>query len=141
MKSIKAVFIIFMLAGIFSVVMYAIKSNQIASVAAVGASGVVQTAYNRPLCERLIRFGQVAFDRGQIVEAKHFFQKAITVDPVYTLAWKKYNMALLALISAKVETDPGFLPDFSSNPGVPQDSVNQIPSSKTPTDKVEDDGC
>jgi hypothetical protein len=141
MKSIKSVFIIIMLAGIFSAAMYATKSNQISSVAAVGSSGVAQTAYDRPLCERLIRFGQVAFDRGQFVEAKHFFQKAITVDPVHTLAWKKYNMALLALISAKVETDPGFLPDFSPDTGVPQNSDHQIPSSKRPTDNVEDDGC
>lgn len=136
MKSIRAVAIIVVLACIFSVTMYSIKSNQIASMAAVGSSDIAQTAHDRQLCERLIRFGQVAFDRGQLVEAKHFFQKAITVDPGYTLAWKKYNMALLAQISAKVETDPGFLPDFSSDTGVPPDAPNPIP-----TGKSEDDGC
>jgi hypothetical protein len=141
MKSIKAVAIIIALAGIFSIAMYTIKSNQIASVAAAGSSEGIQTAHDRPLCERLIRFGQVAFDRGRLVEAKHFFQKAITVDPGYALAWKKYNMALIALISAKVETDPGFLPDFSSGTGVPPDPPDQIPAGKTSTGKVEDDGC
>jgi hypothetical protein len=141
MKSIRAVAIIIVLAGIFSVAMYTIKSNQTGSLAAVGSSEVAQTAHDQPLCERLIRFGQVAFDRGQLVEAKHFFQKAITVDPGYTLAWKKYNMALLALISAKVETDPGFLPDFSSDTGVPPNAPNHIPTDKSPTGKVEDDGC
>lgn len=141
MKSIKAVAIIIVLAVIFSIAMYTIKSNQIASVAAVGSSAVAQTVHDRPLCERLIRFGQVAFDRGQLVEAKHFFQKAITVDPGYTLAWKKYNMALLSLISARVETDPGFLPDFLSDTGVPPDAPNQISTGKTPAGNVEDDGC
>ena len=140
MKSPKAVAVIIGLAGIISVAMYTIKSNQIASVAAV-SSDVAQTAPDRPLCERLIRFGQVAFDRGQLVEAKHFFQKAITVDPGYTLAWKKYNMALLAIISAKVETDPGFLPDFSSDTGVPSNAPDRGPADKTPAGHVEDDGC
>jgi hypothetical protein len=141
MKSIKAVATIIVLAGIFSLVMYTIKSNQIASMASVGSSGVAQTAPDRPLCERLIRFGQVAFDRGQFVEAKHFFQKAITVDPGYILAWKKYDMALLALISAKVETDPSFLPDFSSDTDIPPNAPGRMPAGKTSTGKYEDDGC
>jgi hypothetical protein len=141
MKSIKAAATIIVFAGIFSLAMYTIKSNQIASVASVGSPGVSQTASDRSLCERLIRFGQVAFDRGQLVEAKHFFQKAITVDPGYTLAWKKYDMALLALISAKVETDPSFLPDFSSDTDITPNAPDQMPAGKTSTGKYEDDGC
>jgi Tfp pilus assembly protein PilF len=141
MKSIKAVATIIALAGVFSFAMYTIRSNQIVSVASVDSSGGAQTAPDRQLCERLIRFGQVAFDRGQLVEAKHFFQKAISVDPGYNLAWKKYDMALLALISAKVETDPSFLPDFTSDANIPPNEADQTPAGKTSTSKYEDDGC
>lgn len=89
------------------------------------------------MCERLIRFGQTAYDRGQFAEAKHFFQKAITVYPAHAAAWKKYNMALLSLISAKVETDPAFLPD------PPSDAVHsplQGPKAIPQTDN-QNDGC
>ena len=140
MRSIKAVTVIALLASLFSVALYIFKNNQMASVAAIDTKQVAQPEYDQPLCERLIRLGQVAFDRGQLVEAKHFFQKAITVDPEYALAWKKYNMALLALISARVEIDPSFLPDFSSD-GVDSGTPSQIPKDKSVKDTVEDDGC
>jgi hypothetical protein len=139
MKLFKAVVIVIVLAGIFSVFMYTTKNNQMVSVAAVGSSAGAQTEYDRPLCERLIRFGQVAFDRGQLLEAKHFFQKAITVDPGYRLAWKKYNMALLALISDRVESDPGFLPDSSSDSTFSSDAPHQNSTYKVNDD--DDDGC
>lgn len=92
---------------------------------------------NLLLCERLIRFGQTAYDRGQFNEAKKFFQKAITIYPTNLAAWKKYNMALLALISAKVETDPDFLPSSSPN------SADQpVQGPKTiPQTEASGDGC
>lgn len=137
MKSIKAVAIIIVLASLFSVAMYVTKNNQMASVAAVASSSVDEEEPNRALCDQLIRFGQVAFDRGQYGEAKHFFQKAITVDPGHGAAWKKYNMALLAQISSKVQSDPGFLPEFSSDAGV---SV-EPPQISPDTAEEDDDGC
>ena len=89
------------------------------------------------LCERLIRFGQTAYDRRQFGEAKHFFQQAITVYPAHAAAWKKYNMALLSLISAKVETDPAFLP---ASPSDALPSPSQGPK-VTPQTDGQDDGC
>ncbi len=89
------------------------------------------------LCERLIRFGQAAYDRGQYAEAKHFFQKAITVYPGHAAAWKKYNMALLSLISAKVETDPLFLPEPAANSNQPSPHAPKA----APGTVNQDDGC
>jgi Tfp pilus assembly protein PilF len=137
MKSIKAIAIIIVLAGLFSVALYITKNNQMASVAAVTPFQVDSEESNRPLSDQLIRFGQVEFDRGQFTEAKHFFQKAIAVDPGYAAAWKKYNMALLAQISAKVQTDPGFLPEFSTDAGV---SV-EPPQISPDAEDEDDDGC
>lgn len=89
------------------------------------------------LAERLIRFGQTAYDRGEFNEAKNFFQKAITIYPANLAAWKKYNMALLSLISAKVETDPDFLPSPSPNsPGKPAQGPQTIPQTE-----ASEDGC
>lgn len=139
MKSIKAVAIIIVLAGLFSVAMYITKNNQMASVAAVASSQVDQEEPNRALCDQLIRFGLVAFDRGQFAEAMHFFQKAITVDPGYAAAWKKYNMALLAQVSARVQTDPGFIPDFSTDAGGAVEAPQISPD--TATEEDDDDGC
>lgn len=136
MKSINAVAIISVLAIIVSAIMYLSINSRMDSVAAVGSSDAAVTSHDQQLYDRLIRFGQVAFDRGQFAEAKHFFQKAITVDPGNTLAWKRYNMALIALISDRVQTDPGFLPEFSSGPGV-SDTPRQM-STETADD---DDGC
>lgn len=137
MKSINAVAIIIVLAGLFSVAMYITKNNQMPSMAAVAASRVDQQEPNRALCDQLIRFGQVAFDRGQFAEAKHFFQKAITVDPRHPAAWRRYNMALLAQISAKVQNNPDFLPEFSSDTGGPVEPARISPD----TADDQDDGC
>ena len=135
MKSIKTMAVISMLAMILSIGMYALINSHMASIAAVGQGEGGIDGRDRQLCERLIRFGQVAYDRGQFAEAKHFYQKAIVVDPTHTLAWKKYNIALIALISAKVETDPGFLPEFSVHHGEAQSSP------PTKTDNADADGC
>lgn len=89
------------------------------------------------LCERLIRFGQTAYDRRQFGEARHFFQQAITVYPAHAAAWKKYNMALLSLISARVETDPAFLP---AAPSDATPSPSQGPKAIPQADS-QDDGC
>jgi Tfp pilus assembly protein PilF len=137
MRSINTVAIIVVLAGLFSAVVYITKNNQMASMAVVAASEVDQEEPNRALCDQLIRFGQVAFDRGQFAEAKHFFQKAITVDPRYPAAWRRYNMALLAQISAKVQTDTDFLPEFSSGTEGTVEPVQISPD----TAEDEDDGC
>lgn len=137
MKSIKAVAIILILASLFSVAMYITKNNHMASMAAVASSQADPEEPDRALSDQLIRFGQVAFDRGQYTEAKHFFQKAIAVDPGHAAAWKKYNMALLAQISATVQADPGFLPEFSSGGGVPVEP----PRISTDAADDDDDGC
>jgi hypothetical protein len=136
MKSAKTGAIIFVLAVILSMVMYVSINGRMESMAAVGTLEAAPSEQDRLMCERLIRFGQVAQDRGQVAEAKHFFQKAITVDPSSTVAWKKYNLALLALISTKVETEPGFLPDFSAGGGA-SDAPVQISTDAEETD----DGC
>jgi Tfp pilus assembly protein PilF len=138
MKSIKAIAIIIVMAGLFSVAMYITKNHHITSVAAVAASQIDPEEPNRALSDQLIRFGQVAFDRGQYAEARHFFQKAITVDPGYASAWKKYNMALIAQISAKVQTDPAFLPEFSTDGGV---SVEPPRISPEAAEDDDEDGC
>lgn len=136
MKSIKTVAIIIVLVSIFSATIYVSINNRMESEAAVSPSDAVSAEHDRQLCERLIRFGQVAFGRGQFAEAKHFFQKAITVDPSHTLAWKKYNTALLALVFARVENDPGFLPEFSPDTG-----VSDAPPRMSTETSDDDDGC
>lgn len=137
MKSFKTGAIIFVLAIILSVILHVSVNGRMESMAAVGPLEDAPTNHDRQLCERLIRFGQVALDRGQVAEAKHFFQKAITVDPSHTMAWRKYNLALLVLISTKVETEPGFLSDFSSGDGVSDAPVQISPDAAAETD----DGC
>lgn len=136
MKPIKAIAIVSVLASIISVAIYLSFNSQMESVAAVDSDDTTATEHQRHLCERLIRFGQVAFERGQIAEAKHFFQKAIKVDPSHPAAWKKYNMAFLALISAKVETDPAFLPNFSTDAGA--SAAPPVTFSDTPGQTSED---
>lgn len=137
MKSIKAITIIALMAGLFSVAMYITKNNHMTSVAAVAPFQVGEEEPNRALCDQLIRFGQVAFDRGQYAEAKHFFQKAITVDPGDASVWRKYNMALIAQISDRVQTDPSFLPEFSTDAGVSVEPPQISPDSA----EEDDDGC
>lgn len=78
----------------------------------------------------------MAYDRGQYAEAKHFFQKAVMVYPSHLAAWKKYNMALLSLISSKVETDPAFLPELAPA------GTSPAPQRKSSTAAGgQDDGC
>jgi tetratricopeptide (TPR) repeat protein len=136
MKSIKNIFLISALASILSVGFYVLINSHMESIAEADLFKSERSAPDPQLCERLIRFGQVAYDRGRFAEAKHFFQKAITVDPANSAAWRKYNMALLALISARVESDPGFLPQWALQPGN-SDSPRQSPSNTT----EDDDGC
>jgi tetratricopeptide (TPR) repeat protein len=136
MKSIKNIFLISALASSLSVGLYVLVNSHMKSITEADLLKAERSAPDPQFCERLIRFGQVAYNRGQFPEAKHFFQKAITVDPANSAAWRKYNMALLAIISARVEKDPGFLPQFSLQPGN-SDAPPQNPSNTT----EEDDGC
>lgn len=69
-------------------------------------------AVNGPeTCARLIRFGQSAFERSRYMDAKRFFRQAIVADPASTVAWRKYHMALLAVLAEKIEMNPAFLDD------------------------------
>ncbi len=143
MKKIKFIAIIFVLAGILSSAMYLSINSRMESAVAAQAPDTEESEYNRPLCERLIRFGQVAYERGQIAEAKHFFQKAIIVDPTHKGAWRKYNLAFLALVSEKVADDPSYLPIFSSDSGSTKHDATRTPnrmSTETQEDN-DDDGC
>lgn len=143
MKPIKIVAVIAVLASILSVAMYLTINSRMDSVAAVRTvdSDAEATEYDRQLSERLIRFGQVAFDRGQIAEAKHFFQQAITADPTYAVAWKKYNTALLNMIVSKVAEDPAYLSGFSVDSTGPNTGAADTPSGKSVDTSDDDDGC
>ena len=136
MSAIKTIATILILATLFSTATYMAKTRQRASMAAVTPSPDTETTPDRALCERLIRFGQVAYERGRYAEARHFFQKAIGVDPGLAAAWKHYNRALFAQISARVEADPGFLPEFSSGAVAPI-----APTMISPDSDDDDDGC
>lgn len=136
MNSAKVSAAILVLVSLFAVAMHVTKFDPNASMAVAEINRSDDVGPDRALSDRLIRFGQVAFDRGQFSEARHFFQKAIGVDPGHAGAWRKYNMALLAQISARVTADPGFLPDFSPGAGV----SNAPPPVSSDTDD-DDDGC
>lgn len=136
MKSRGTIAVVLVLASLFAMAMYVSTHGSMESLAADCVAEEDQEAYDRQLSDRLIRFGHTALERGKVAEAKHFFQKAITVDPSHTLAWKKYNMALLALVYTKVENDPGFLPEYESQSGVPD---TPQPASKNTSE--DDDGC
>jgi Tfp pilus assembly protein PilF len=136
MRSIGTVAIVLAMASLFAMAMYVSTHGSMESSAADCAAQDDQIAHDRQLSDRLIRFGHSALERGKVAEAKHFFQKAITVDPSHTLAWKKYNMALLTLVYTKVENDPEFLPDYKSQSGVPD---SPQPTSKSTSE--DDDGC
>lgn len=142
MKTFKIIAMILVLAGAFSAAMHQLNT-QADSIAASPAD--FSGEYNRSLSERLVRFGEVSFERGDYAEAKHFFQEAITADPAFKTAWKKYNMTFLALISAKVEKDPGFLPEFSTDSDTGADERAEKASESTPATIVvedeEDDDC
>lgn len=136
MKMFKTAAMVLMLAVLLSVGIHPLI-NRMGSIAAVNELKSVQPETNRPLCDQLLRFGQVAMDRGQIAKAKHFFQEAITVDPTHAEAWKKYNLAFLALITAKVETDESYLPNFSVK--AKSSGVSQQPKTLKTTDDDDDD--
>ncbi len=76
-------------------------------------------SFDRELCARLIRFGQVAMDRGRYTEAKRFFWKALLVDPTSKLAWRYYDQAVLHTLSQQSNEYPGLLglPGLSDQPG------------------------
>ncbi len=136
MTSIKHILVIGLLAAFLVSGYYVVRNYQLKSAEAGQSCESTPTAHTLQLCDRLIRFGQVAYDRGQFAEAKHFFQKAIMVYPSNVAAWKKYNMALLSLISAKVETDPAFLPEL-----VPDTGSRPTKQQKDRTSSTQDDGC
>lgn len=137
MRSIKMTATVLVLAIVIVAGIYISRKGIAGATAAVDKAGMFsQRSSNPNLSARLIRFGQVAYDRGQYLEAKHFFQKAITADPSNATAWKKYNSAFLSLISEKVATDPVFLPDMKPQTGRP--AASQPKSVKT---APAEDGC
>jgi hypothetical protein len=136
MKAIKLTLMVGLPALFFMAGIYVAGHYQLRSATAGPAPESASPARDLELCQRLIRFGQVAYDRGQFLEAKHFFQKAIVVYPSHVAAWKKYNMALLSLISAKVETDPAFLPELAPATGAPP-----LPKQQPPASASEGGGC
>jgi tetratricopeptide (TPR) repeat protein len=136
MKSVGTIAVVLAMAGLFAMAMFVSTHGSMESSANDCVAQDDQNGHDRQLSDRLIRFGHSALERGKIAEAKHFFQKAITVDPSHALAWKKYNMALLALVYHKVENDPGFLPDFESSYG-----VSNAPQPTSNNASEDDDGC
>ena len=81
MKKIKAIAIISALAIILSSVIYLSINSRMESAVAAQVSDTEESEYNRPLCERLIRFGQVAYERGQIAEAKQNQPEPVAEEP------------------------------------------------------------
>lgn len=137
MKSVKMTAIVFVLAIAIVAGIYISRKGIAGATAAVEKAEICPKRISDPnLSARLIRFGQVAYDRGQYLEAKHFFQNAITIDPSNATAWKKYNSAFLSLISQKVATDPVFLPEMEAQTGRP--AVSQPKSVKA---APAEDGC
>lgn len=137
MRSIKATAIILVLGIVIATGIYISRKGIADAAAAAENAGIYpQQTIDPNLSARLIRFGQVAYNRRQYLEAKHFFQKAIIADPSNATAWKKYNSALLSLISEKVASDPIFLPDMESQSGRPAASQPK-PAKTAPAD----DGC
>ncbi len=137
MKSIKMTAIVLVSAIVIVAGIYISRKGIAGATAAVEKAEICPKRTSDPnLSARLIRFGQVAYDRGQYMEAKHFFQKAVTADPSNATAWKKYNTAFLSLIAEKVATDPVFMPEMETQTGRP--AASQPKSGKT---APADDGC
>lgn len=139
MKAFKTIAVILMLVGIFSAAMYQLN-NRAESIAAANTSDSAKE-YDRRLSERLLRFGEMSFERGDILEARHFYKEAIIADPTHKTAWKKYNIAFLALISVKVENDPEFLPDYGTDLETEPSENDSAPVSANTAVEDEDDGC
>ena len=48
---------------------------------------------DKALCAKMLRFGKQAYMRGQYLNAKEYFRKAVQADPASLVAWRYYDLA------------------------------------------------
>ena len=105
-----------------------------------------QKGNDRSLCEKMIRHGQEAYERGKYLDAKEFFRKAVQADPSSLTAWAYYDQAVIFALAEKVEKNANLvMPDVSTRSGE-QTAAPTAPPPPKPKKKpafviVEDEGC
>ncbi|MFO7986620.1 MAG: tetratricopeptide repeat protein, partial [Desulfatiglandaceae bacterium] len=98
------------------------------------------------LCEKMLRFGKEAYQRGKYLDAKEYFRKAIKADPTSMEAWVFYDQSVIFGLAEKVEKKADLvLPDTSIRK---EASTDAPPSPEPESEKeeiefkiVEDEGC
>ena len=107
---------------------------------------------DKALCDKMLRFGLEAYQRGRYLDAKQYFRKAVQADPANADAWIYYDQSVISALAEKVEKDVSLiLPDVSSRPdqhtGAPLHKAPPPPPKPAPAQKepefkiVEDEGC
>ena len=101
---------------------------------------------DQALCEKMLRFGKEAYQRGKYLDAKEYFRKAIKADPGSTEAWVFYDQAVIFALAEKVEKKADLvLPDASTrqeaSTGAPPPPTPQPKEDKIEFKIVEDEGC
>jgi len=106
---------------------------------------------DKALCTKMLRFGKQAYERGQYLDAKVYFRKAVQADPTSNKAWQHYDMATIFALAEKVEKNASLIaPDTSTRqtpvPGKtkvspPAPRPPTAPAKKAGVDDEEEEGC
>lgn len=101
---------------------------------------------DKALCEKMLRFGKEAYQRGKYLDAKEYFRKAIKADPGSTEAWVFYDQSVIFGLAEKVEKKADLvLPDTSTRKeaasGAPPPPEPEPKEEKMEFRIVEDEGC
>ena len=104
---------------------------------------------DKALCAKMLRFGKQAYVRGQYLNAKEYFRKAVQADPASLVAWRHYDLATVFALAEKVEQDasliePGISTRGEPAPGTPSaapPAPKVAPSKKGKIKMEEEEGC
>ena len=107
-----------------------------------------QEGIDKALCEKMIRHGQEAYERGKYLDAKEFFRKAVQADPSSLNAWAYYDQAVIFALAEKVEKDANLVMPDASTRSEEQAAPSTAKAPPPPKPKkepafviVEDEGC
>ena len=104
---------------------------------------------DKALCADMIRFGTQSYQRGEFLDAKEYFRRAVQADPGSDVAWKHYDLTVISALAEKLNKDAGLIePGASiqeqaatgSTPPPPPVS-KPVPKKKPRFEIVEDEGC
>ncbi len=64
---------------------------------------------DKPLYDKMIRFGLQEHKRKKYLNAKEFFKKAIVADPTSDIVWKYYDLSVVFALAEKVNNNQSLI--------------------------------